>query len=224
MLVRTPLVELSILAGFAYRQKLRGGQAGVVILRNDCPQPGLALVNHRTGEPDLADNLPQDLFPREAFVQALELTVGLPYRCRGPVQIQSNLSSFVDARENGDDLSSIESSPSGALATVSGKDYAAVVKAYTNRKGELSYELLNKALIKAAHSNPFVATMISQGESLEKIRDHVIMANFEAVSGNHRLSLAEVNCIIELLDEVSPRSVLRELNDELRKMVDKRSD
>jgi hypothetical protein len=93
------------------------------------------------------------------------------------------------------------------------------VKAYTNKKGELSYELLNKALIQAARSNPFVDTMVTNGASLEEIRDHVVKANFEAVTGNRSLSQAEVQRIIDLLDEVSTHSVLREFNEALRKML-----
>ncbi|MFN9057256.1 MAG: hypothetical protein ACK5W5_09790, partial [Cyanobacteriota bacterium] len=98
-------------------------------------------------------------------------------------------------------------------------DYAAIVKAYTNKKGELSYDLLNKALIQAARSNPFVATMVSNKATLEEIRDHVVKANFEAVTGNRSLSQSEVHRILELLDEVSPRSVLREFNDDLRQLL-----
>ncbi|MFO0077096.1 MAG: hypothetical protein ACK531_12570, partial [Cyanobacteriota bacterium] len=45
---------------------------------------------------------------------------------------------------------------------VNSTDYQAVVKAYTNKKGELSYELLNKTLIKAARSNPYVADLVAQ--------------------------------------------------------------
>jgi hypothetical protein len=222
MLVRTPLVELSILEGVAYRQKLRGGQAGIVILRNDYLQPGLALVNHRTGEPDLANNLPEDLFTKEAFVEALELTSGLPYSRRGPVRSQVNLQPKLDTAEFPDAREELESSNTEALATVSSHDYAAIVKTYTNRKGELSYELLNKTLIQAANSNPFVTTMVNQGASLEEIIDHVVKANFEAVTGNRHLSTAEVKRIVGLLDEVSPRSVLRELGDEIRKMISNR--
>jgi hypothetical protein len=105
------------------------------------------------------------------------------------------------------------------LATVNSADYAAIVKAYTNKKGEISYELLNKALIQAARSNPYVAEMVGRKATLEEIRDHVVKTNFEAVTGNRSLSLAEVHRILELLDEVSPRSVLRDLNDDLRKML-----
>lgn len=219
MIVRTPLVELSTLEGVAYRQKLRGGQAGVVILRHDSPQPGLALVNHRTGEPDLSANVPLDRFPREAFLEALALTSGLPYSRRGPVRSPLPAPPADPSGEATPDADQLGSSAPEAVATVGSADYAAIVKAYTNRKGELSYELLNKTLIQAAHANPFVATMISQAATQEEIRDHVVKANFEAVSGNRHLSAAEVSSIIALLDEVSPRSVLRELNDEIRRML-----
>ena len=105
------------------------------------------------------------------------------------------------------------------LATVKSTDYAAFVKAYTNKKGELSYELLNKNLIQAARSNPYVAEMVIRHARLEEIRDHVVKANFEAVSGNQALGLAEVHRIQELLDEVSPRSVLRDFHADLRRLL-----
>jgi len=86
MVIRTRLVELSTLEAVAYRQKLRGGQSGLVILRPDTAQPGLALLNHQSGQPDPAANTPADLYPLEAFQEALELTSGLPYSSRGPVR------------------------------------------------------------------------------------------------------------------------------------------
>jgi hypothetical protein len=102
---------------------------------------------------------------------------------------------------------------------VGSADYAAIVKAYTNRKGEISYELLNKTLIQAANANPYVDRMVREGATLEQIRDHVVKAKFEAVSGNRQLSAAEVASILALLDEVSPRSVLGELNGEIRRKL-----
>jgi hypothetical protein len=222
MIVRTPLVELSTLEAVAYRQKLRGGQAGVVILRHDSPQPGLALVDRRTGEPDLSANVPLDRFPREAFVEALELTSGLPYSRRGPVRSPLTPTAAGTTASAGDDTENAEelgASAPEAVATVGSADYAAIVKAYTNRKGEISYELLNKTLIQAANANPYVDRMVREGATLEQIRDHVVKANFEAVSGNRQLSAAEVASIVALLDEVSPRSVLGELNGELRRKL-----
>ncbi len=218
MVIRTRLVELSTLEAVAYRQKLRGGQVGVVILRQDTPQPGLALLNRQSGSADPAHNTSGDLYPKEAFEEAIELTAGLPYSSRGPVRSPAAVGQAVggDApvpAELGEDASP------EAVATVKSADYAAIVKAYTNKKGELSYELLNKALIQAASSNPFVDTMVTNGASLEEIRDHVVKANFEAVTGNRSLSQEEVQRIIDLLDEVSTHSVLREFNEALRKML-----
>ncbi|MFZ4567355.1 MAG: hypothetical protein ACOYMY_12925 [Prochlorococcaceae cyanobacterium] len=210
MVIRTVLVELSSLEAVAFRQKMPDGHSGVVILRYDNPQPGLALLNRHSGEPDIAANTPHDLFPLEAFQEALALTSGMPYSRRGRVKLQATVAEPV-AEE-----------PAAAeddLATVSSADYAAVVKAYTNRKGELSYDLLNKALIQAAHGNPYVAEMKARGATLEEIRDHVVKANFEAITGNRALTQAVVNRIVAMLDAVSPRSVLREFNEDLRHHV-----
>lgn len=216
VVIRTRLVELSSLEAVAYRQKLRDGHVGVVILRQDMAQPGLALLNRQTGTADPAPHTPVDHYPLEAFQEALDLTAGQPYSSRGPVRTPAAARAAAEGPMPAE-LS--DEAPAEDVATVNSDDYATIVKAYTNRKGEISYELLNKALIQAARSNPFVATMVANRASLEEIRDHVVKANFEAVTRNHSLSGAEVQRIVELLDEVSPRSVLRELNEDLRKML-----
>jgi len=205
----------------AYRQKLRGGQSGVVILRPDTAQPGLALLNHQSGQPDPAANTPAALYPLEAFQEALELTSGLPYSSRGPVRSPAAVPGApVAAAVEASAAPELAEEPSGAdLATVNSADYQAIVKAYTNKKGEISYELLNKALIQAARSNPYVSELAARSATEAEIRDHVVKANFEAVTGNRAISQAEVNAILELLDAVSPRSVLRELNEELRRIL-----
>jgi hypothetical protein len=221
MVIRTRLVELSSLEAVACRQKLRGGQSGVVILRPDIAQPGLALLNHQSGQPDPAANTPADLYPLEAFQEALELTSGLPYSSRGPVRSPAAvLGAPAAAAVEAPAAPELAEEPSGAdLATVNSADYQAIVKAYTNKKGEISCELLNKALIQAARSNPYVAELVARSATEAEIRDHVVKANFEAVTGNRAISQAEVNAILELLDAVSPRSVLRDLNEELRRIL-----
>jgi len=217
MVIRTRLVELSTLEAVAYRQKLRGGQSGVVILRPDTAQPGLALLNHQSGQPDPAANTPAALYPLEAFQEALELTSGLPYSSRGPVRSPAVVPGTPAAEAASPELA--EEASGADLATVNSADYQAIVKAYTNKKGEISYELLNKALIQAARSNPYVSELVARGASEVEIRDHVVKANFEAVTGNRAISQAEVHAILEMLDAVSPRSVLRDLNDELRRLL-----
>jgi hypothetical protein len=207
-MIRTKIVELSTIEAAAYRQKLRDGKAGVVILRYDTAQPGLATVNRRTGEPEPAANVNIEIFPLEAFREAMELTAGMPYSRRGPVQLSG-------VRE---EPGAEEASPE-EVATVDSAEYEAIVKAYTNKKGELSYDLLNKDFIQFAKSSKIVADMVASGASESEIRDRILKVKLESLTGNPALTDAQTQRIVEMLDEVSPRHVFRELNDEIRKML-----
>lgn len=207
-MIRTKIVELSTLEAAAYRQKLKDGKSGVVILRYDTSQPGLAVVDKRTGTPELSANTNPDVFPLEAFQEAIELTSGMPYSRRGAVKLSGNKET-VDTDE---------ASPE-ELATVDSGEYEAIVKAYTNKKGELSYELLNKDFIQFAKSSKIVADMVANRASVDEIRDHVLKVKLETLTGNRELTIAQTKRIVEMLDEVSPRYVFRELNDEIIRML-----
>jgi hypothetical protein len=50
-MIRTKIVELETIEAVAYRQKLRGGKSGVVVMRYDTAQPGLATFSRSTGDP-----------------------------------------------------------------------------------------------------------------------------------------------------------------------------
>lgn len=207
-MIRTKIVELSTIEAAAYRQKLKDGKSGIVILRYDTSQPGLASVDKRTGTAEPSANTNIEMFPPEAFQEALELTSGMPYSRRGAVKLSSNLET-VDEEE----------ASSEELATVDSAEYEAIVKAYTNKKGELSYELLNKDFIQFAKSSKIVADMVANRASVDDIRDHVIRVKLESLTGNRELSVAQTKRIIEMLDEISPRYVFRELNDEIIRML-----
>ena len=86
-MIRTVVVPLTVIPGFAYRQKLPSGGSGIVVLRPESAQPGVCGISRSTGEPVPADNLPAGLFPTEAFREAVELTKGLPYASRGAVKL-----------------------------------------------------------------------------------------------------------------------------------------
>jgi hypothetical protein len=206
--IRTKIVELSTIEAAAYRQKLRDGKAGVVILRYDTSQPGLASVNRRTGTPEPSANTNLETFPIAAFEEAIELTSGMPYSRRGAVKL-SGSQEAVDTDEE---------SPE-ELAIVNSAEYEAIVKAYTNKKGELSYQLLNKDFIQFAKSSKIVADMVANRASVDEIREYVIRVKLESLTGNRDLTLAQTKRIVEMLDEVSPRYVFRELNDEIIRML-----
>jgi hypothetical protein len=206
--IRTKIVELSTLEAAAYRQRLRDGKSGVVILRYDTSQPGLASVNRRTGTPEPSANTNLDVFPIEAFQEAIELTSGMPYSRRGAVKLSGNQEAVATDEELPEEL-----------ATVDSAEYEAIVKAYTNKKGELSYELLNKDFIQFAKSSKLVADLVTNRASVDEIRDHVVRVKLESLTGNRELTVAQTKRIVEMLDEVSPRYVFRELNDEIIRML-----
>lgn len=211
MIIRTKLVELSTLAAVAYRQKLKDGP-GVVILRYDNAQPGIASISRKTGEPVPADNTNLEAYPLEAFQEAIELTGGMPYSRRGKVQLSGE--SPAEAASG-----AVEDSQTEDFAVVDSPEYQAIVKAYTNKKGDLSYELLNKDFIQFANSSKIVADKVANQVSLEDLRDYIIKVKFETLTGNPDLTPAQTSRIVEVLDEVSPRFVFRELDDELKKLL-----
>jgi hypothetical protein len=192
----------------AYRQKLRDGKSGIVVLRYDMSQPGLASVDRRTGTPEPSTNTNLETFPIAAFQEAIELTSGMPYSRRGAVKLSGNAEA-VDTDE---------ASPE-EFATVNSAEYEAIVKAYTNKKGDLSYQLLNKDFIQFAKSSKIVADMVAKQDSMDEIRDYIIRVKLESLTGNRELTIDQTRRIVELLDEVSPRYVFRELNDEIIRML-----
>ncbi|RUR53201.1 hypothetical protein [Vreelandella populi] len=207
-MIRTIMVELSTIEAAAYRQKLRGGHSGIVIMRYDTDQPGIATVNRKSGEPDPSHNTDLKLFPLEAFNEAMELTSGMPYSRRGKVKLSAEKEDANAQEETAEEL-----------ATVDSDEYEAIVEAYTNRKGELSYELLNKDFIQFAKSSRVISDMVANRALEDDIRDHVVKVKLESITGNRELTVAQTQRIVEMLDEVSPRHVFKELNDEIRKML-----
>ena len=201
-MIRTSSVKLTTLPAVAYREKLAKGGSGIVIVRSDATQPGIASISKTSGEPIPSANTSADLYPVEAFKEAMELTAGMPYRKQGkpkPVLIE------VPEEE----VPEIE-------VVVDSSEYQKLVDAYTDKDGRLSYALLNKELIQFAHSSEMVNRMLAAGEDEEAIRLYVVGTKFRNVTGNKDLTDEQVLKMAELLDEVSPKGVFKELNAELR--------
>ena len=134
----------------------------------------------------------------------------MPYSKRGAVTLSGSL---PDAE--------VETDADGPEdeATVDSAEYAAVVAAYTNKKGELSYDLINKDFIQFAHSSKIVGELVANRAAEDDICDHVIRVKLEGLTGNRDLTAVQAQRIVDMLDEVSPRYVFRELNDEIRRML-----
>ena len=206
-MIRTSSVKLTTLPAVAYREKLAKGGTGIVIVRSDATQPGIASISKTSGEPIPSANTSADLYPVEAFKEAMELTAGMPYRKQGkpkPVLIE------VPEEE----VPEIE-------VVVDSSEYQAVVDAYTDKSGKLSYALLNKDLIQFVHRSSVARRMIAAGEPEEAIRAYAVGAKFRTITGNGDLTDGQALKMAELLDEVSPKGVFKELNAEIRAKLGK---
>ncbi len=78
--------------------------------------------------------------------------------------------------------------------------------------------MLNRDLIRFAHSSKIVSKMLEEGASVKKIRAYIVCTKFRTVIGNKKLTEAELLKMAELIDEVSPKSAFKDLDSELRKM------
>ena len=206
-MIRTSSVKLTTLPAVAYREKLAKGGSGIVIVRSDATQPGIASISKTSGEPIPSANTSADLYPVEAFKEAMELTAGMPYRKQGkpkPVLIE------VPEEE----VPEVE-------VVVDSSEYQAVVDAYTDKNGKLSYALLNKDLIQFVHRSSVARRMIAAGEPEEAIRAYAVGAKFRTITGNGDLTDEQALKMAELLDEVSPKGVFKELNAEIRAKLGK---
>ena len=208
-MIRTDVVNLTVIEAVAFRQKLTAGGSGVTILRYDMDQPGIASISKTSGEAIPAANTPVDLYPAAAFQEAIRLTAGMPYKKRGGVKLEKKA-----VQETAPEAA--EEAPEEEVV-IDTAEYQKLVDQYTDKNGKLSYELLNRDLIRFAHTSKIVRAMLDEGASVKKIRTYVVCSKFRAVIGSRKLTEAQILKMAELLDEVSPKSVFKTLDAELRK-------
>ena len=207
-MIRTNVVNLTSIKGIAYRQKLPSGGSGIVILREKAKQPGIASISKTSGEAIPTANTSKRLYPKKAFAEAMALTAGLPYKKQGKVQMND-----ISLPEE-----PVTEEPVKEEVVVDSEEYGKIVEKYLDKDGKLSYELLNKDMIKFAHSSSIVRKMVQEGGSVEDIRLYAVGTKFRSITGNSSLTDAQVLVMVELLDEVSPKGVFKEFNDALWKM------
>ena len=189
-MIRTSMVELSAIQGIAYRQKLKSGGSGITIIRYDRSQPAIATIDKRSGKCVPYKKYDANDFPDEAFNEAIELTQGLPYGKKSALRVQVENA----ASEEIEEPVAVQE-----IATIDSMEYQAVVDAFTDKKGMLSYELINKDFIKMAKKSKAVSKMIGEGAKVEEIYDYVLLARLVDIT-KKELSIGQVNLIINLLD------------------------
>ena len=100
-------------------------------------------------------------------------------------------------------------------------DYEKLAAKYTDKDGKLSYELINKDLIKLLKSSSVARKLVAEQATPAKISRYVVGAKFRDVTGNKDLTDKQVKLLSDMLDNVYPKGVFKELNDEIRKALGK---
>ena len=208
IMIRTDTVSLTVIPAVAFRQKLKQGGSGIVILRPEARQPGIASISRTSGNPIINQQTDQKLFPEEAFKEAMRLTLGLPYRKTTPVKVTEDMI-----------VKEIKEEEPEPEIKLNEEAYQAIVARYTDKSGHLSYDLINKEMIRFAKSSSIVRGMIQEGKKASVIRNYIVSNKFRNIADNDDLTNADIKLIVEMLDEVSPKGVFKELDAEIRKML-----
>ena len=210
-MIRTDVVKLTVIPASAFRQKLPAGGSGSVIMREGIAQPGLASISKTSGEPILSPNTKESVYPAEAFKEAIELTARMPYKKQSAVR-SKKLTAPKETKEEADALKE-------EAKVADSEEYRCIISAYTDKYGKFSYELLNKDLIKFTHTSSVARKMFADMASAADIRKYVVRTKFRNITGNSELSDDEVNKIAALLDEMNPKGLFKDLNDDIRKKL-----
>ncbi len=213
-IIRTQAVELSSIPAIAYKHKLSAGGSGLKLMRLDTEDTAVATLDGRSGEALIAAKTDLALFPPEAFDEALELTLGLPYSARGKISVQ------VTGKTSPDELE--EQAPE-KIDMVGSDEYVAIVERYSDEKGKINYALMNKDFIQFASKSKTVAELVAKQAGPDEIILFVLKNRAAFVAGKKEsLSDASVAALLATLDEIDPRSAFKELKAHLIRRLARR--
>ena len=214
-IIRTMAVELSEIPAIAYKQKLSAGGAGIKLLRLDQDAFAVFTIDRRTGEAVPYGSYDPELFTDEALAEALELTSGLPYTARGKLRV-----TVFEDEAQAEDVAETELEK---VDMVNSDEYKAIIQRYTNEKGKLNYPLMNKDFIQFASKSKVVAGMAAEKTTAEAIVLFIVKSRATFLSGKKEsLSDQDTAALIETLDEIDPRSALKELTAYIKRQLAKR--
>ena len=211
-MIRTETVELTSLKAIAYRHKITSGGSGITIIRPDYSQPGIASISTKTGEPIPSVNTNTKMFPKEAFEEAMDLTRALPYKNLGNIKVKDVVIEEPEVELSQEEEKELE-------FIVDSEDYQKIIDYYTDKNGKLSLDLMSKDFIKFLKSSSVVADMVAERKSEASIRNYVISHKFKDITGNQNLSSEQLKQIVDLLNESSNKSIYKDLNEEIRKLL-----
>ena len=218
-IIRSKVVELENFPAVAYKVKLKQGGSGIKLHRTDKDETAFAQVDKRSGEAAIPKNISADIFPAEAFEEANELLLGLPYSSRGKVKIL-----VMDTVEE-DEIEVPEGEAPGChkdpgANAVDSDEFIALSAMFSDENGKMNYKLMNKQFIQFAARNKKVSELVGQKASADEILLSIIKNRAAFFAGNRdNLEDSQALALIEAIEEIDPRSAFKELKLHIRKML-----
>lgn len=214
-IIRTKAVELSVIPAIAYKLKLKSGGAGIKILRLDNEHSAVATIDKRTGEAVPYSKYLEEFFPDEAFEEAIDLTIGMPYSARGNITVKPEPTE--------DDYSLVSKEPTETTVNiVETKEYTAIVERYSDEKGKINYTLMNKDFIQFASKSKIVSSMIEENSQVEDVITYVLKNRAAYIAGEKEpVDDNTAKLLLEALDEIDPRSAFKELKAHINRKLAK---
>lgn len=202
-IIRSTAVELTAIPAIAYKMKLQSGGSGLKIHRLDTDAVAVFTLDKRTGDAVAYGDVDAALFSTDAVDEALDLTNGLPYSARGKIKVTA----FTEPEPEQEDVTP-EDEPE-LVDMVNSPEYEAFVERYSDEKGKMNYQLMNKDLIQFASRSKTVAKMTGEGASEDDIVKFIVNSRAGLLAGRKdAMSDDEVTLLIETLDEIDRKSVV----------------
>ena len=218
-IIRTKVAELCAIPAIAYKIKLKSGGSGIKIHRTDREETAFAQIDKRSGEARGDARVNAEIFPAEAFEEAVDLLAGLPYSARGKVKIVISETVEADEIEVPEDEAPGTHEDSAANA-VDSEEFLAIVDMYSDINGKINYQLMNKQFIQFASRSKLVADLVGKRASEDEIILHVIKNRAAHLAGKREsLQDSEALALIDAIEDIDPRSAFKELKLHIRRML-----
>jgi len=211
-IIRTKVAELSGIPAIAYKLKLREGGSGIKLQRTDKDAMAFATIDKRTGEVQPDARINEDLFPLEAFEEAVELLTGLPYSARGKVNVVCS-----EQAEEGEITVPEEEH---AIDIVESAEFAAITNMYSDINGKMNYSLMNKQFIQFAAGSKTVSDMAGKKASSDELLAFIVKNRAAFLAGKKEsLSDEEVAALIDAIEEMDTRGAFKDLKLYIRRRL-----
>ena len=218
-IVRSKVVELNTIPAIAYKLRLKEGGSGIKIHRTDRNETAFAELDKRSGGIVSNGRYKAELFPEEAFDEAIEELVGAAYSARGKVNITTS-----DKVEDGEIEVPEDEAPGthkdAAANVVDSEEFIAIVDMYSDEWGKFSFALMNKQFIQFASKNKTVAEMVGDRAGEDEILIRILQNRAAHLAGKRDfISNEEAAALLDVLDDMCRRSAFKELKLHIRKML-----